>query len=83
MSENVFWRQYGSDYGQMFPCGIYLSGGIDSSAIAGMVKHLVQETSTQVGNDTSSDASRIECFTVQFDKGSGADESGLFELDRI
>lgn len=58
------------------PVGIYLSGGLDSSAIAGMVTHLVQEQGTSLGNDKSGAASRITCFTVQFDKDSGADESG-------
>lgn len=62
------------------PVGIFLSGGIDSSAIAGMVKHLVQQEGARVGNGTSSDASRIECFTVQFDRDSGADESGLYQF---
>lgn len=60
------------------PVGIYLSGGLDSSAIAGMVAHLVQEEGASLGNDKSGVLSRISCFTVQFDKDSGADESGQF-----
>lgn len=59
------------------PVGIYLSGGIDSSAVAGMVVKLVQEEGTRLGNDDSHLLSRIKCFTVQFDKDSGADESGM------
>jgi asparagine synthase (glutamine-hydrolysing) len=58
------------------PLGIYLSGGIDSSAVAGMVAHLVKEEGARLGNDESHLLSRIKCFTVQFDKDSGADESG-------
>lgn len=58
------------------PVGIYLSGGIDSSAIAGMVVHLVKE-GAKLGDSSSQDLSQIQCFTVQFDKDSGADESGL------
>lgn len=61
------------------PVGVYLSGGLDSSAIAGMVAHLLREGGAQLGNDDSRDLSRMKCFTVQFDKDSGADESG--ELD--
>lgn len=57
------------------PVGIYLSGGIDSSAIAGMIVHLVKE-GAKLGDSLSQDLSRIQCFTVQFDKDSGADESG-------
>lgn len=59
------------------PLGIYLSGGIDSSAVAGMVAHLVKEEGARLGNDDSHILSRIKCFTVQFDKDSGADESGM------
>lgn len=59
------------------PVGIYLSGGIDSSAVAGMVAHLVKEEGARVGNDQSHLISRMKCFTVQFDKDSGADESGM------
>ncbi|KAL4890992.1 hypothetical protein BDV59DRAFT_209333 [Aspergillus ambiguus] len=59
------------------PVGIYLSGGIDSSAVAGMVVHLVKEEGMRLGNDDSHLLSRIKCFTVQFDKDSGADESDI------
>ncbi|KAL5333610.1 hypothetical protein BJX70DRAFT_54866 [Aspergillus crustosus] len=58
------------------PVGIYLSGGIDSSAIAGMVVHLVKE-GAKLGDSSSQDLSRIQCFTVQFDKDSGVDESDI------
>ncbi|KAL4876199.1 hypothetical protein BJY04DRAFT_223283 [Aspergillus karnatakaensis] len=58
------------------PVGIYLSGGIDSSAVAGMVVHLVKE-GARLGNSSSDDLSRIQCFTVQFDKDSGVDESDV------
>lgn len=60
------------------PVGIYLSGGLDSSAIAGIVKHLVEKEGASLGNDASGVTSRIRCFTVQFDKDSGVDESGKF-----
>lgn len=58
------------------PVGVFLSGGIDSSAIAGIVAYLIREEGAQLGSDNSRDASRLECFTVQFDKDSGVDESG-------
>ncbi|KAL4772310.1 hypothetical protein BDW60DRAFT_216674 [Aspergillus nidulans var. acristatus] len=44
------------------PVGIYLSGGIDSSAIAGMVVHLVRE-GAQLADASSQNVSRIQCFT--------------------
>ncbi|KAL1965994.1 hypothetical protein VTN77DRAFT_4934 [Rasamsonia byssochlamydoides] len=59
------------------PVGVYLSGGLDSSAIAGMIAHLIKEEGTKLGNDASRDLSRMKCFTVHFDKDSGADESEI------
>lgn len=53
------------------PVGIYLSGGLDSSAVAGMVAHLMREKKTKLGNDDSHDLSRMKCFTVQFGDKSG------------
>lgn len=60
------------------PVGIYLSGGIDSSAVAGMVAHLVKEQGEKMGNNDATD--RIACFSIAFDKDSGFDESGLLLL---
>ncbi|KAE8385112.1 asparagine synthase [Aspergillus alliaceus] len=59
------------------PVGVYLSGGLDSSTIAGIVAHLIKEEGAKLGNDVSGDLSRLRCFTVQFDKDSGADESDV------
>lgn len=56
------------------PVGIYLSGGIDSSVIAGMVTHLVKEEGNRMGNKDAAD--RITCFSIAFDEESGFDESG-------
>ncbi|KAL6915119.1 hypothetical protein FSST1_012879 [Fusarium sambucinum] len=58
------------------PVAVYLSGGIDSSSVAGMVSHLIKQ-GTKIGNDTSSTPSSMKCYTVQFDEGSGADESAI------
>lgn len=55
--------------------GVYLSGGIDSSAIAGMMTHLVRERSEQIGNDKETE--RVSCFSIAFDEDSGFDESGV------
>lgn len=55
------------------PVGIYLSGGVDSSAIAGMVTWLVQRHGAQVGNDRETE--RVSCFSIAFDEQSGFDES--------
>jgi asparagine synthase (glutamine-hydrolysing) len=57
------------------PVAVYLSGGIDSSSVAGMVAHLIKQ-GTKLGNETSAAPSSMKCYTVQFDEGSGADESG-------
>jgi asparagine synthase (glutamine-hydrolysing) len=43
--------------------GVYLSGGIDSSAIAGMVKHLMKTESASLGGSKSN---RLQCFTIKF-----------------
>lgn len=52
--------------------GVALSGGIDSSVIAGMVNHLIRE-GEQVGSDVITE--RLSCFGVAFDEDSGFDES--------
>ncbi|KAI9698297.1 MAG: hypothetical protein M1820_007567 [Bogoriella megaspora] len=57
------------------PVGIYLSGGIDSSAIAGMVTHLVRELGEQMGNEKATD--RVSCFSIAFDEDSGFNESSV------
>ncbi|KAK7426675.1 hypothetical protein QQZ08_006853 [Neonectria magnoliae] len=58
------------------PVAIYLSGGIDSSSVAGMVAHLMKH-GTKLGNEPNSVPSNMKCFTVQFDEDSGADESAI------
>ncbi|KAF2650047.1 asparagine synthetase [Lophiostoma macrostomum CBS 122681] len=57
------------------PVGVYLSGGIDSSVIAGMVTHLVKEQEERLGNDKETD--RVNCFSIAFDEDSGFDESSI------
>ena len=56
------------------PVGVYLSGGIDSSVIAGMVTHLVNEQGETMGSESAS--KRVRCFSIAFDEDSGYDESG-------
>ncbi|KAL4805873.1 hypothetical protein BDV18DRAFT_14181 [Aspergillus unguis] len=56
--------------------GIYLSGGLDSSAIAGITAHLIKQGEV-LGNDHSGDASRMDCYTIRFGEGSGVDESDI------
>ncbi|KAJ5214274.1 hypothetical protein N7449_001443 [Penicillium cf. viridicatum] len=58
------------------PVAIYLSGGIDSSSVAGMVADLMKQ-GTKLGNEANSVPSNMKCFTVQFDEDSGADESAI------
>lgn len=46
------------------PIGVFLSGGVDSSAIAGMIKHLMETEGTALG--TAPPSERINCFSVKF-----------------
>lgn len=55
------------------PVGIYLSGGIDSSAVAGIVTELARKDHVKIGNQA---ATRVACFSVRFPEESGYDESG-------
>ena len=55
------------------PVAVYLSGGIDSSAIAGMVAHLVGEKGEKRRDAEAKE--RIECFTIAFKGDSDYDES--------
>lgn len=57
------------------PVGIYLSGGIDSSVIAGMAAHLVKEEGLRMGSED--ETKRITCFSIAFDEDSGFDESAI------
>lgn len=57
------------------PVGIYLSGGIDSSAIAGIVTDLARKDNVKIGSEA---ATRVTCFSVAFPETSGYDESRKF-----
>ena len=57
------------------PVGVYLSGGLDSSAIAGMVTHLVREQGITMGSAQPNE--RVCCFSIAFDEDSGFDESSI------
>ncbi|KAL2182940.1 hypothetical protein L209DRAFT_760269 [Thermothelomyces heterothallicus CBS 203.75] len=59
------------------PVGIYLSGGIDSSLVAGIVTHLVREEGVKMGNRNATD--RICCFSIEFPTDSNFDESAIAE----
>ncbi|EFQ36062.1 asparagine synthase [Colletotrichum graminicola] len=59
------------------PVGIYLSGGIDSSVVAGIVTKLVREEGVKLGNQDAT--KRICCFSIQFPEGSGFNESDIAE----
>ena len=56
------------------PVGIYLSGGVDSSAVAGITKHLIDTEGVQMGSLETK--KRMVCFCISFDESSGFDESG-------
>lgn len=59
------------------PVGIYLSGGIDSSALAGMAAHLVRTEGVKMGSVGVGES--ICCFSIGWEgeeeKGGGVDES--------
>lgn len=55
------------------PIGIYLSGGIDSSTVAGIVTKLIRDEHVKLGSES---ASRVKCFSIQFPEESGYNEAG-------
>ncbi|KAI4153206.1 MAG: hypothetical protein L6R39_001637 [Caloplaca ligustica] len=59
------------------PVGVYLSGGIDSSAVAGIVTQLARENHVKIGNQAPS--TRVACFSVRFPEDSGYNESSVAE----
>lgn len=56
------------------PVGIYLSGGIDSSLLAGIATKLVHEQGAKMGSEDPTN--RICCFSIEFPQESGFNESG-------
>ncbi|KAL9597624.1 MAG: hypothetical protein Q9219_005007 [cf. Caloplaca sp. 3 TL-2023] len=56
------------------PVGIHLSGGIDSSVIAGIAKHLLDTNQIRLGSQET--VQNLQCLGIAFDKTSGFDESG-------
>ncbi|KAL8788672.1 MAG: hypothetical protein Q9195_007173 [Heterodermia aff. obscurata] len=63
------------------PVGVYLSGGIDSSVIAGMAKHLLDSGQAKLGSE--GDEQKLTCLSLAFAKGSGYDESGKSSQERV
>lgn len=57
------------------PVGIFLSGGIDSSVIAGMAKDLLETGKAKLGA-TDGEVHTLTCLGIAFAEGSGYDESG-------
>ncbi|KAL6400205.1 asparagine synthase [Ilyonectria robusta] len=56
------------------PVGVYLSGGIDSSAVAGIVTELASKEHVKIGSKQDTE---VVCFTIRFPHESGYDESGI------
>ena len=57
------------------PVGIYLSGGIDSSAIAGIVTELARQENIKIGNE---ETTSVTCLSVAYPETSWYDESRKF-----
>ncbi|KAK1466910.1 asparagine synthetase [Colletotrichum melonis] len=56
------------------PVGIYFSGGLDSSIVAGITTQLVRERGVKLGNQDIKD--RITCFSISFASDSQCNEYG-------
>ncbi|UQC77634.1 asparagine synthetase [Colletotrichum lupini] len=59
------------------PVGIYLSGGLDSSIVAGITTQLVRERGVKLGNQDIKD--RITCFSISFASDSQYNEYDIAE----
>ena len=57
------------------PVGISLSGGLDSSIVAGMTAHLLRTEGGTTTAGSQSPTERLRCFGIGFDADSGFDES--------
>lgn len=57
------------------PVGIFLSGGVDSSVIAGMAKHLHETSQVKLGAGQGA-PKQLMCLGIGFAGTSGYDESG-------
>lgn len=64
------------------PVGIFLSGGIDSSVIAGMAKHLHETNQIKLGTDQNQ-AKQLMCLGIGFEGTGGYDESGRSLLIKV
>ncbi|KAL4414220.1 asparagine synthase [Colletotrichum abscissum] len=62
------------------PVSIYLSGGLDSSIVAGITTQLVRERGVKPGNQDKKD--RITCFSISFASDSHVGKYALSELPR-
>lgn len=56
------------------PVGIYLSGGVDSSLLAGIVTRLVKDEGIKLGNQDAT--KRICCFSIEFPTDDNFNEAG-------
>ncbi|KAK1727961.1 hypothetical protein CaCOL14_009965 [Colletotrichum acutatum] len=59
------------------PVGIYLSGGLDSSIVAGITTQLVRERGVKLGNQVIRD--RITCFSISFTSDAEYNEYDIAE----
>lgn len=58
--------------------GIYLSGGIEASVIAGMVTRLVKERGERIGNEQETDT--VSCLGIAFDEDGGYEETAKISI---
>ncbi|VUC21724.1 unnamed protein product, partial [Clonostachys rosea] len=59
------------------PVGIYLSGGLDSSSVAGVAVSILEEECKKTGRDLNEAKKLLKCFSCGFDKGTFYDESDI------
>lgn len=57
------------------PVGIYLSGGLDSSAVAGVAVSVLEEECAKNGRDLEEAKKLLKCFCLGFEEETTFDES--------
>lgn len=62
------------------PVGIYLSGGLDSSSVAGLAVSILEEECAKTGRDLEEAKKLLKCFCIGFDANTNYDETGACQF---